>query len=150
MLAVTVSMSMVSTKCSEPTLAAAVCVRNTAGVFARTDTLRAEDIVQVSATVGARVSPVLNGLEHRSVGFIAHIPENGVMEYAQAVVKNFLLGNVGVLPGVKHTGSDILNNRRGNLSGGFVENIGKVVLGKQRVGGISAVWISPWLILVLS
>lgn len=144
------TVAMVTSQSSKSTLTAAVCVRNTTGVLTRPDTLRAEDIIQVGTAIGTRVGPILNSLEHCSVGLVVHIPENRVMEDAQTIVENLVFGNIDVLPGVQYARCNVLDDCRSDLSGRFVENVGKVVLGQQRVSGISAVRISPWFILVFA
>lgn len=110
----------------EPTVA--MCVRLSAGVLARFHTLRAEDVVEARAAVRTGAHPGLHRFEHCAVHFVVHVPDGGMVEYAQAVLDNHMLVNIGVFPGVQDARSDILHNNGRNVTGRLVEDVGKVVL----------------------
>ena len=119
-------------------------------VFPGLDALGAEDVIEAAAAVGSGVGPGFDGLEHGAVGFVAHVPGGRVVEHLQAILQHLLLRHVGMLPGVQHAGSHVLKDRRGDVSGRVVEDVGEVVLGQQRVGGVGAVRVGPGLELVFA
>jgi hypothetical protein len=84
------------------------------------------------------------------MGIITHVAQRWVVENLHAVIKDLVLGDVDVLPSVQNTRHDVLHDGRGDPSGGLIQNVGKVVLGEQRVGGVRAVRIGPWFVLVLA
>lgn len=55
-----------------------------------------------------------------------------------------------MVPGVEDAGGDVAHDSGGDVAGRFVEDIGKVVLGEQRVGRIRAERVRPWLVLVFA
>lgn len=147
----TVSLTVgTTTQRGKPTLTTTVGMGHTASIPACSYTLGTENVVQVLAAVWAGVYPVLDGLEHGPVSLVVHVSEGGVVEDVHAVVEDLVLGDVDVLPGVEHAWCDIFQNSGGDLTGGLVEDVGKVVLGEQGVGGVGAVGISPGLVLVLA
>lgn len=96
------------------------------------------------------MDPFLDGLEHGPVCFVAHIPQRGMMEHTHAVVQDLFDGDVDVLPGVEDAGRDVFEDRGGDLTRGLVEDVGEVVLGKERVRGICAHGICPGFELMLT
>jgi hypothetical protein len=113
---------------SESALATAVSVRDATSVAAGSDTLRAKDVVEVCAPIFAGVNPVADSLKHGSVSLIVHISNYGMVENAYAILQNLVLGDVDVLPGIQDARSNVLQNDRSDLSGGLVQDVGKVVL----------------------
>lgn len=121
----------------------------TAVVLACPDTLRAQNIIEACTPIRPGVSPILHGLEHGPVCLIMHVAQSWMVEHTQAVVQDLLLWDFGMLPGVQHPRCDILEDSRGDSTSGFIEDVGEVILGKHRVGWISAMGIRPWFKLVL-
>ena len=100
--------------------------------------------------VRAAPNPVLHSLEHRAVGLIVHVPESGVVEDTHAVVQNFMFWDIDVLPCVEDPRGNVLQDSRAHLTSWLVQDVGEVVLRQERVSGIGAVGISPWLVLVFT
>lgn len=114
----------------ESTTTMAVRVANlTPIVLTRLHALGAEDVIQTRTSILPGVNPRFNRLEHGAVRFVVHIPEGGVVEYPQTVVDDLVLGDAGILPSVQDTRSDVLHDRGRDVTGGFVEDVGEVVLG---------------------
>lgn len=150
-LTVAVTMTLGATsQCSKPAMSAAVRVAYSAGIATCPDAFSTEDVVQRSSTVGTGMDPALDGFEHGPVSVVAHVPEGGVVEDTHAVLQDLVLGDVGVLPCVQDAGCNVLQDRGGDLAGRFIEDVGKVVLGEQRVGGIGAARVGPGLVLMLA
>lgn len=139
-----------TTQCRESTMTTAVSVTHSTSVTTGSHALRAEDGVKGSAPVWAGMGPFLDSLEHCTMGIIAHVAQRWVMEDLHAVIEDLVLGDIGVLPSVQNARRDVLYDCRGDPSGGLIQNVGKVVLGEQRVGGVCAVRIGPWFVLVLA
>ena len=119
--------------------------RLTAGVLARPDALGAKDVIEAGATVGTSVDPLFDGFEHGAVGIATHVTEGRMVEDVQAVVQDLVFGDVDMLPSVEHARGDIFQDCRGHVAGGFVEDVGEMVLGQERVGGIGALRVRPGL-----
>lgn len=114
------------------------------------DAFGAKDIVQLGASVRPRLNPRLDGFEHRSVGIVAHVAQGRMVEHLQAVLDDLMLGDVGILPGVKDARRHVPEDGGSDLAGRLVQNVGEVIFGQQRVGGIRASRIGPRLVLVLT
>ena len=117
---------------SRESTAATMAVRVTnlaAIVLTRFHALGAKDVIQTRTSILAGVNPRFNRLEHGAVRFVVHIPEGRVMEYPQTVFDYLVLGDAGILPSVQDTRSDVLHDRGRDVAGGFVEDVGEVVLG---------------------
>ena len=117
---------------SRESTAATMAVRVTnlaAIVLTRFHALGAKDVIQTRTSILAGVNPRFNRLEHGAVRFVVHIPEGRVVEYPQTVFDDLVLGDAGVLPSIQNTRSDVLHDRGRDVAGGFVEDVGEVVLG---------------------
>lgn len=96
--------------------------------------LRTQNVVEVVFMVP--VGPFLYDFEHVAVGLVAVVADGGMVEYRCDVVEDLVNGNIGVVEGVDDAGGDILEDGGGDLAGGFVEDVGEVVLGEHGVCGI--------------
>lgn len=126
------SVILVSQSRESTTTTTTMAVRMTnlaAIVLTRFHALGAKDVIQTRTSILAGVNPRFNRLEHGAVRFVVHIPEGRVMEYPQTVFDYLVLGDAGILPSVQDTRSDVLHDRGRDVAGGFVEDVGEVVLG---------------------
>lgn len=105
-------------------------------VLALPNTLGAEDLVKVSATIRARMRPSLYSLVHIAVYFASIISDRRVVKHSKDILENLLHGYIWMLPGVNYTWCDVLKYTCCDHTSWFVENIGKVIFGKERVCGI--------------
>ena len=64
------------------------------------------------------------------------------------VIQYLLRWDFWMFPGIDDARGDILQDCSCNLTGRFVENIGKVVFRQERMGRIGAVGVGPRLVLV--
>ena len=95
-------------------------------VLACFDGLGAENVVEIFTVI--RACPVLNNPEHIVVHFRARVAQCWVMEDAYAVVQHLVHWYVGVVKCIHHTWYHVLQDLDSDLAGGFIENVGKVVL----------------------
>lgn len=119
-------------------------------VLAPSNTLGAEELVKVSAAIRARVCPLLDSFVHIAVYFASIISDRRVVKHSKDILKNLLHRYVWMLPGVNYAWCDVLKYTCRDLTSWFVENIRKVIFGKERVRGIRAMGIRPWFILVFT
>lgn len=105
-------------------------------VLAMPDTLRAEELIKISAVIRARVRPSLDSFVHIVVYFTLIISDRRVVEYPKDILKNLLHGYIWMLPGVNYAWCDVLKYTCCNLTSWFVEDVGKVIFRQKRVRGI--------------
>ena len=116
-------------------------------VLACTNGLGAQNLVQVPTAVVVR--PLLDHFEHAVVDLAAAVSETRMVEHAHAVVEDLFDGHVWVVPRVNDPRSDVLQDSYGNLTSGFVQDVGEMILGKHAVGGVSRGGNGPDLVLML-
>lgn len=108
----------------------------TAVVLAGTHRVRIEDDIEVVLAVS--MGPFLDNAEHLSVAFIPIIPDGRMVEYTADVVEDLVDWDVGMIPCVHHARCNVHENLGSDLTSRFVQNVGKVVLGKHGVGWVRA------------
>jgi hypothetical protein len=109
MLLVSGMARLVTSQCSKA--AAGMRVSDLAAVvLARPDTIRAQNIIEACTSVRPGVSPILDGLEHGPVCLIMHVAQGRMVEHTKAVVQDLLFRDLGMLPGIQHPRSDILED----------------------------------------
>lgn len=130
-------------------------------ILANLDRLGRQDAVKL---VAARVciSPHSNSLEHVAVNFNALVSQSGMVQGAKNVIYNLVDRYVGIVPSKENAAelvniefavqtrglnlrNSVLQASGGNTTSTGVEYVGKVILGKHRVGRVGAARIVPWL-----
>ena len=119
-------------------------------VLAMADTVGAEDVVQFGAAVWLREGPVLDDGEHLAVEFAVRVSISWVVEDAHNVVEDLVHWDVRMFPSVENAWGYVFEDCGSYFASRFVEDVGKVVFGKEGVRGICAVRVGPGLVLMLS
>lgn len=116
----------------------------------RSNCLGGEDIVQIMAATRTTADPPLDAIEHVFLHFDIVASRCGVVEDFHAVIQNLLDGNVGMIPRVHDARGDEFQDFRGKQAGWLIQDITEMILAEHRVGGVCAVGIGPWFVLVFT
>lgn len=109
---------------------------------------RAQNIIDVDPL--PRMNPSLHHIIHVAVEFAMLVAERRMVEDTIDVIQHLIRRNIGMLPGIDDPRGDILKDCCRNLARRLIENVGKMVFRKERMGRIRAVWIGPRFILMLA
>lgn len=56
------------------------------------------------------MNPFLDGLEHYTMGINVHVAQRWVVEDLHAIIEDFTLGDIGVLPSIQNARRDVLHD----------------------------------------